>query len=200
MSLSFDQHAILELFNLDPSKIKDIQFHNDFGSTIVDVLLRPDYPACHDCGNTKVVIKEYQLKKIKHSLLSDRSCILRYHISATSATSIFDTHVQESRRILPELMCWDEAYAFHHIDLNSKYVFTILDFISQEPCDNSSKQKERVPTSLFLKHTDRGKNEGTDDSHRHVCGVSCHHTFYLSKGSPLCRPLPRQPGTFSQGR
>lgn len=43
MSLSFDQHAILELFNLDPSKIEDIQFHNDFGSAIVDVLLRPDY-------------------------------------------------------------------------------------------------------------------------------------------------------------
>ena len=43
MSLSFDQHAILELFNLDPSKIEDIQFHNDFGSAIVDVLLRPYY-------------------------------------------------------------------------------------------------------------------------------------------------------------
>lgn len=150
MSLSFDQHAILELFNLDPSKIKDIQFHNDFGSTIVDVLLRPDYPACHDCGNTKVVIKEYQLKKIKHSLLSDRSCILRYHISATSATSIFDTHVQESRRILPELMCWDEAYAFHHIDLNSKYVFTILDFISQEPCDILPSRKKEFLLHYFL--------------------------------------------------
>lgn len=203
MSLSFDQHAILELFNLDSSKIEDIQFHNDFGSAIVDVLLRPDYPACPDCGNTKVVIKGYQLKKIKHSLLSDRSCILhyrarryrcpvcqrtyyednpfcfksqkisaltvhnvlkdlkshtetfstvakRYHISATSAASIFDTHVQESRRILPELMCWDEAYAFHHIDLNSKYVFTILDFISQEPCDILPSRKKEYLHRYFL--------------------------------------------------
>lgn len=204
MSQSSEKQAILELFNLDQSRIEDIEYHNDNGNAIVDVLLCADYPPCPDCDCKTPEIKEYVLKRINHSILTDRKCTLnyharryrcpvchrtyyeknpfcfgsqrlsamtilnvlkdlkkatetfstvaeRYHISPTSAASILDHHVLEGRRKLPDLMCWDEAYAFHHKDLNSKYVFTILDFESEEPVDILPCRRKDYLTDYFLR-------------------------------------------------
>lgn len=204
MSGSTEKQAILELFNLDQSRIKEVEYHNDNGSAVVDILLRADYPPCPGCGCKEPEIKEYILRRINHSLLTERKCTLyyharryrcpvchrtyyennpfcfgsqqissmtvhnvlrdlkkasetfaavaeRYHISPTTAASIFDQHVQESRRKLPELMCWDEAYAFHHKDLNSKYVFTILDFENEEPVDILPCRRKDYLMDYFLR-------------------------------------------------
>ena len=55
------------------------------------------------------------------------------HISPTTVCDIFDRHVQLSRTELPEIINFDEVYAFH--SPHSKYVCVILDFITQEPVD-----------------------------------------------------------------
>ena len=68
------------------------------------------------------------LRDLKKQSETFASVASRYHISPTSAASIFDQHVKMPRLPLPELMCWDEAYAFFHEGEKSKYVFTILDF------------------------------------------------------------------------
>lgn len=204
MSESTEKSAILELFNLDYANVENASYSNQGGTAVVDVLLRPDYPPCPDCGCTSPVIKEYQLKKINHAVLSDRKCLLfyharryrcpvchrtyyehnpfsfrsqkisaltvmnilkdlkdpaatfstvakRYNVSPTTAASVFDSHVLEERHILPELMCWDENYAFYHPGENSKYVFVMLDFISQEPIDILPSRRKDYLISYFLK-------------------------------------------------
>jgi len=203
MSLSIDSNDVLALFNLENDNVESVSVHNQNNQTIVDVLLRAEYPPCPSCGYSNVLIKGYTLKTIKHSVLSDRNCVLsyrarryicpvcrrtyyehnpfvfgsmkisaltvqnvlkdlkkynetfsstasRYHISPTSAASIFDSHVFMPRLQLPELMCWDETYAFHHKGENSKYVFTILDFDSIEPVDILPSRKKEYLMSYFL--------------------------------------------------
>jgi len=188
MGLSIHSNDVLALFNLEEDRVESISIHNESNQAVVDVLLRADYPPCPSCGCADVKIKGYTLKHIRHGVLTDRNCILkynarryvcpvckrtyyehnpfvfgsmkisamtvhnvlkdlknynetfssvanRYHISPTSAASIFDSHVFMPRLPLPELMCWDETYAFHHKGENSKYVFTMLDFNTIEPVD-----------------------------------------------------------------
>ena len=204
MAQSASKSDLLAFFNLENDEIEDILITNEGNLSIVHVLLCADYPPCPVCGNTDVVIKGYERKKISYSILTDRNCILhykarryrcplcgrtyyehnpfcfksmkisamtvmnvlkdlksqsetfssvakRYHISPTSAASIFDTHVMMPRLPLPQLMCWDEAYAFFHPGEKSKYVFTILDFTSQEPVDILPSRKKEYLTSYFLK-------------------------------------------------
>lgn len=204
MAQSASKTDLLAFFNLENDEIEDILITNEGNLSIVHVLLCADYPPCPVCGNTDVVIKGYEQKKISYSILTDRNCILhykarryrcplcgrtyyehnpfcfksmkisamtvmnvlkdlksqsetfssvakRYHISPTSAASIFDTHVMMPRLPLPQLMCWDEAYAFFHPGEKSKYVFTILDFTSQEPVDILPSRKKEYLTSYFLK-------------------------------------------------
>jgi len=199
-----DKTDILAFFNLEDENIEHISVTNHDGHTVVDVLLRPEYPPCPGCGSSRTVIKGYQLKAIKHGILTDRACLIHYHarrykcplcgrtwyehnpfafrsmkisaltvhnvlgelkeqqetfasvarrhhISPTSAASIFDSHVRMPRLPLPEYQCWDEAYAFHHQGENSKYVFTILDFMSQVPADILPSRKKEYLISYFMK-------------------------------------------------
>ncbi len=92
-------------------------------------------PFCFCSMKISAMTVQNVLRDLKEQTETFSSVAARYHISPTSAASIFDRHVQLSRLILPELMCWDEAYAFFHKGENSKYVFTILDFRSQSPVD-----------------------------------------------------------------
>lgn len=57
----------------------------------------------------------------------------RYHISPTTVTKIFDTHVHIHRLPLPEVVCIDEAYAFK--SHNSKYVCVLTDFKTGDVID-----------------------------------------------------------------
>ena len=92
-----------------------------------------------------------------HNVLNDlkdyhetfSSTAKRYHISPTSAASIFDSHIMMPRFQLPELMCWDETYAFFHKGEKSKYVFTILDFNTVEPVDILPSRKKAYLHSYF---------------------------------------------------
>lgn len=71
----------------------------------------------------------------------------RNFISPTSVCSIFDSHVQLSRKKLPPALCIDEVYAFH--SPQSKYVCVLLDFITQEPVDILPERKYTYLASYF---------------------------------------------------
>lgn len=78
MSLSRAKNDILALFNLESEDIQDIGYMNTNNMAIVQISLRANYPPCPDCGNEDVKIKGYELKKINHSILTDRKCLLHY--------------------------------------------------------------------------------------------------------------------------
>lgn len=198
-----EKDDILAFFNLESENIQSISITNLPNSTVADIFLHPDYPPCPHCSNPRVLIKGYQLKVIKHGILTDREFLIhyharrykcplcngtwyepnpfvfnsmkisaltvqnvlgdlklqtetfssvahRYHISPTSAASIFDRHVQMPRLTLPEYQCWDEAYAFHHVGEKSKYVFTILDFHTQNPVDILPSRRKNYLISYFM--------------------------------------------------
>jgi transposase len=78
MSLSRAKNDILSLFNLESEDIQDIGYMNTNNMAIVQISLRANYPPCPDCGNEDVKIKGYEVKKINHSILTDRKCLLHY--------------------------------------------------------------------------------------------------------------------------
>ena len=203
MSSDETRNSVLSHFNLENDNIEHFSTRNENNQLVADILLRANYPPCPSCGNTDIRIKGYETKVIKHSLLTDRPCVIHYkarrykcpvclrtyyehnpfcfksmkisaltvervladlkkqtetfssvaerhHISPTAAASIFDHHVQMPRLSLPQFMEWDEAYAFHHKGENSKYVFTILDFSSQNPVDILPSRKLEYLRSYFM--------------------------------------------------
>lgn len=70
---------------------------------------------------------------MKKSTETFASVAERYHISPTSAASIFDEHVQISRHTLPEMINFDEVFAFR--TKTSKFVCVLLDYQKQTPID-----------------------------------------------------------------
>lgn len=46
---------------------------------VIDLKLTDKRPPCPECGNESVKIKGYVAKKINHSILNDKGCILVYH-------------------------------------------------------------------------------------------------------------------------
>ena len=46
---------------------------------VIDLKLTDKRPPCPDCGNESVKIKGYVAKKINHSILNDKGCVLIYH-------------------------------------------------------------------------------------------------------------------------
>lgn len=74
-----ENSLILELFNLESCDIQKIDYHKIDENSILDVFLVPKPFPCPDCGCDMPKIKGYEVKKIKHSVLTDRCCILNYH-------------------------------------------------------------------------------------------------------------------------
>ena len=203
MAIPTKEQDILTLFNIEDEDVEHVSLQYTADKLYADILLRSLKPPCPICGNTNVVIKDYTVKHINHSILADRPLIIRYkarryrcplcgrsyyehnpfvshnrkisdltvrnvldqlkshtatfssvarqfNLSPTTAASLFDQHVIMPRLPLPELMCWDEAFAFHHLGENSKYVFMILDFQSQEPVDLLPSRKKEYLIKYFL--------------------------------------------------
>ena len=73
----------------------------------------------------------------------------RYFISSTTVASIFDAHVDISRKKLPEMINFDEVYAFRSTD--SKYVCMLLDFKTQTPIDALPSRRYDYLHSYFMR-------------------------------------------------
>ena len=107
-------------------------------------------PFCFNSMKISALTVKNVLDDLKDSNETFSSVAKRYHISPTSAASIFDQHVRMPRLTLPEYQCWDEAYAFFHRGENSKYVFTILNFQSQDAVDILPSRKKQYLISYFM--------------------------------------------------
>lgn len=251
MIFTKEKESILALFNLENKDVEDVSLFNESDKAVVHISLCANYPPCPSCGNTDVVIKGYEMKKIKYGVLSDRNCILfykarryrcpvcrrtyyeqnpfvfksmkisamtvqnvlrdlkkqsetfssvaaRYHISPTSAASIFDQHVMMHRLTLPELMVWDEAYAFFHKGENSKYVFTILDYKTRSPVDILPSRRQTYLLDYFLKIPIEERNQvkmiATDmyNDYRTVIHKIFPHTYHCADRYHVCQELSRK--------
>ena len=73
----------------------------------------------------------------------------RYHVSPTSVSTIFDNHVDIARNKLPEIINFDEVYAFK--SEKSKYVCVLLDFKKQIPVDVLPNRKKEYLLNYFQK-------------------------------------------------
>lgn len=73
------KESVLELFGLEKDDIDYIQYINANGSALIDVKLTARYEPCPDCGSFDPWINDYRIKRIRHSILSDRKCTLVYH-------------------------------------------------------------------------------------------------------------------------
>lgn len=117
---------------------------------------------CPICGRTYYEDNPFVFKRQKIStltvfnILEDlkdfnetfASVARRYDISPTSAASIFDSHVDISRKTLPTHICIDEVYAFKSKD--SKYVCVLLDYLTQEVIDVlPSRRKQFLSDYLY---------------------------------------------------
>ena len=197
-----EKQFILQLFNLESSDVQDVSCIRAGNNVIVDVTLISEPGPCPICGCDHPCIKNYVIKNITHSVLSDRRCILRYHarryqcpvcgktyyehnpfvfksmkisaltvynaledlkkptetfssvakryfISSTSVASIFDSHVDMKRKPLPEMINFDEVYAFKSD--TSKYVCVLLDFKTQDPIDVLPSRRYDYLHSYFMR-------------------------------------------------
>ncbi len=70
----------LQLFNLEDANVLKIDcFHVGNDELIIDVTLVQSNEPCPICSCSSPKIKGYTLKKINHSLLTDRRCTIHYH-------------------------------------------------------------------------------------------------------------------------
>ena len=73
----------------------------------------------------------------------------RYDVSPTSTASIFDAHVDISRKPLPTHICIDEVYAFKSKE--SKYVCVLLDYKTQQVIDVLPSRRKQYLSDYFYK-------------------------------------------------
>lgn len=89
------------------------------------------------------------LKDLKDYNETFSSVARRYHISPATAAYLFDDHVSLPRKPLPEMISFDEVYAFRNY--SEKYVCVLLDFRKQTPIDFLNSRREDRLLSYFLK-------------------------------------------------
>lgn len=77
--LSNDEQFVLQLFGLENEDVQSIQYMPAGDIAMVDITLAPHPIKCPECSYDSPKVKNYVLKKIRHSELTDRACILRYH-------------------------------------------------------------------------------------------------------------------------
>lgn len=73
------KRSVLELFHLEDEDIEQITCRNTDGFLRADIRLSAHSEPCPECGSFHSVIKDYPEKRINHSMLTDRKCILYYH-------------------------------------------------------------------------------------------------------------------------
>ena len=121
--------------------------HSALSNRPVVILYQARRYICPICHKTYYEANPFVFNKQKISTLTITNCLndlkdptetfsgvaRRYNISPTSVSSIFDKHVTPSRLTLPEVINFDEVYAFR--SEKSKYVCILLDYQSQIPID-----------------------------------------------------------------
>lgn len=108
--------------------------HNPFISGNSRVSVATVYNVLHDLKNPEITF----------SYVANR-----YHMSASSVSSLFDRHIKPHRRKLPECLCFDETYAFKSRD--SDYVCVLLDYTDKKIVDILPSRRKRYLSDYFYK-------------------------------------------------
>lgn len=143
--LTDQEEFTLQLFGLDSADVQSIRYENIKGSAYVDVFLVPDYDPCPSCGYNEPLIKNYITKKIIHSVLTDRKCILRYHARRYKCSLCGRTYYERN------------PFTFKDMRISSKTVINVLENLKDFNATYTSVAKEYhiSPTtvaSIFDRH------------------------------------------------
>lgn len=74
-----NENEIMMFLGLDHADIESIEVYHDFDSLIVELSLNKKEHNCPLCSNPTSKIKGYQMKTIKHSVLNNVECIIKYN-------------------------------------------------------------------------------------------------------------------------
>ena len=162
-----DKHQACPYCGFTASKIKEYVTKEITHSALTTQKCIIKYRArrykCSCCGKTYYEFNPFVFKSQKisiltvHNILKDlkdfnetfTSVARRYHVSPTSVSTIFDNHVDIGRNPLPEIINFDEVYAFK--SEKSKYVCVLLDFKKQIPVDVLPNRKKEYLLNYFQK-------------------------------------------------
>ena len=88
--------SVLELFNLDDTDVLEATYVNINGEAGIRLTLKASYEPCPHCGTAHPKIKDYYLKKITHSVLTDRKCTLFYKVRRYECTFCHRTYAEHN--------------------------------------------------------------------------------------------------------
>lgn len=77
-TVSYDNNYVLKLFNLEAADVEDIHVSNKNCTIIVDVTLSRKIHACPLCTVETDKVKDYRVKKIRHSIITNTPLMLHY--------------------------------------------------------------------------------------------------------------------------
>ena len=116
------QESVLQLFNLECDDAEEVRCRNVDGFMRVDIRLTPHYESCPECGCIHPVVKDYQTKKIKHSVLSDRKCILFFYSEITyGCFQVFQFKNLFADFIRPQGLKLTDDHALFHFFLSDQF-------------------------------------------------------------------------------
>lgn len=109
------KESALELFGLEDEDIDTIHYKNVNGSAYIEVKLFPHYEPCNECGGLEPWIKDYRVKRIRHSILTDRKCTLLYHARRYECRHCGHVYLE------------DNPFVFRKMRISAKTVINILE-------------------------------------------------------------------------
>lgn len=143
MNNSDYQSFVLQLFNLEDADVKSVEYLRAGNNAIIDITLNSNPQPCPECGFDSPKIKNYVLKKIVHSSLTDRACTLHYHARRYICPVCRKTYYEHNpfvfksmkisigtvRNVLEELKDYNETFASvaHRNHISPTTVASIFD-------------------------------------------------------------------------
>ena len=71
---------ITDILNIELKDLEDFSSYSKDGILYHDFTLKRRETSCPNCGSYSCNIKEYKVRKIKHSAYNQRNCVLHYHV------------------------------------------------------------------------------------------------------------------------
>lgn len=137
--------SVLELFGLEDKDVDSAHYKNINGNALLDVKLTPHYEPCPDCGALEPWIKDYRIKRIRHSVLADRKCTLIYHARRYQCRECSHVYLEKN------------PFVFKKMRISAKTVMNVLEDLKDynETFSSVAKRYDISPTtaaSIFDSH------------------------------------------------
>ena len=150
---SIENLFIIDLFNLHPSDVEAITYSREKNgdSNFHITLQRIDRP-CPSCGCENPEIKEYKEKHVKHSVLSDRGCIVTYRARRFRCPICGRTYYEHN------------PFVFKSMKISTKVVINVLEQLKDfnETFSSVARRSSISPTSvcsIFDSHVQLSRNK-----------------------------------------